>query len=68
MNISILRFKDVIVLTGLSRSTIYQKISEGAFPKQIKLSVRYVGFLEHEIQEWLKSRVSVSRKETQAET
>ena len=60
-NISVLRRKQVQHITGLSRSSIYAKVSEGTFPKPIKLSERSVGWLEHEIQQWLQSRVSATR-------
>ncbi|WP_417840076.1 helix-turn-helix transcriptional regulator [Tritonibacter scottomollicae] len=39
----ILRCKDVMSLTGLSRSTLYAMMSEGTFPASIKLSKRAVG-------------------------
>jgi len=57
MNIKILRLKEVIKLTGLSRSTIYSEISKGNFPRQISLTgKRRVGWLESSIIEWIKSR------------
>ena len=34
----IVRLKTVLARTGLSRSTIYRKIAEGAFPAQLKIS------------------------------
>ena len=53
MNKRILRRKQVENRTGLSRSTIYLRIQEGSFPKQIRLGTRAVGWLEHEIDAWL---------------
>lgn len=53
----IIRLPDVIRITGLSRAVIYQQISDGAFPKQIKLSTRASGWLNSEIQSWLQARV-----------
>ena len=53
----ILRLPTVIVRTGLSRSTIYQRVSEGTFPKPLSLGARAVGWLESEIDEWLSSRL-----------
>ena len=38
----IMRLKEVIEKTGLSRSTIYNLISQGKFPKQIELGARSV--------------------------
>lgn len=53
MNKRILRRKQVENRTGLSRSTIYLRIQEGTFPRPISLGTRAVGWLEHEIDEWL---------------
>ena len=53
----ILRLKDVIAVTGLSRSTIYAEIAKGKFPRQIPLTgSRSVGWLESAITEWIESR------------
>lgn len=55
--LTILRRKQVEERTGLSRSTIYLRIQEEAFPKPVNLGARAVGWLENEIEEWLKKRV-----------
>src|SRR3954470_16101086 len=47
--------------TGLSRSTIYLRISQGTFPKPIKLGGRAAGWVQAEIQEWLQRQIEVSR-------
>ena len=60
--LTILRRKQVEARTGLSRSTIYAFISEGVFPKPINLGNRAVGWIEAEIDAWLKSCVETSRK------
>ena len=57
----ILRRKQVQELTGLSRSTIYLRIAQGTFPKAISLGARAVGWLESEVDDWLSSRVELSR-------
>jgi len=38
----LLRLPDVKAVTGLSKSTIYAKIADGTFPKQISLGPRIV--------------------------
>ena len=43
-------------LTGLSRSSIYAYISEGRFPKPVKLGKRAVGWREDEVLDWIASR------------
>jgi len=54
----ILRRREVEARTGLSRSTLYAQMAEGAFPKPVRLGKRAVGWPEHTIAEWLESRVS----------
>ncbi len=59
---TILRLPAVKTSTGLSRSTIYLRIAQGTFPKPVCLGGRAVGWLEAEIQEWLRQRIEASRK------
>jgi prophage regulatory protein len=61
---TILRLPDVKRSTGLSRSTIYLRISQGTFPKPVSLGERSVGWVEAEIQEWLQRRIDTSRSES----
>jgi prophage regulatory protein len=61
---TILRLPDVKRSTGLSRSTIYLRISQGTFPKPVSLGGRTVGWVESEIQEWLQRRIDASRSES----
>ncbi|MCW1429356.1 helix-turn-helix transcriptional regulator [Novosphingobium sp. JCM 18896] len=58
----ILRLKEVLVRTGLSRATVYRKILDGTFPCQRKLSARCSGWLESEIMNWIKSTVLCSHR------
>ena len=62
MTHNILRLPAVKACTGLSRSTIYQRIVEGRFPKSVSLGGRAVGWVEAEIQEWLQGQIEASRK------
>lgn len=58
---SILRLPEVKMRTGLSRSTIYLRISQGTFPLPISLGTRSVGWVESEIEEWIAGRITQSR-------
>lgn len=58
--IRILRRWQVQDTVGLSRATIYQMMREGRFPKPVKITARAVGWIEHEIQEWLMKRVEIT--------
>jgi prophage regulatory protein len=53
-----LRRHDVEARTGLSRSSIYDRIAAGEFPKPVPLGGRSVGWLEAEITEWQKARIA----------
>lgn len=46
----------VQAVTGLSRSTIYDLISKGQFPRPVKLTGKAVGWTEKSLTEWLESR------------
>lgn len=61
--ITILRRQQVQAKTGLSRSSIYAFMSEKTFPACIKLGGdRAVGWLESEVDQWLREQVAKSRK------
>lgn len=53
----IMRLNEVIVQTGLSRSTIYVRITEGSFPKSISLGGNAVGWVEKEIIDWILQKI-----------
>jgi prophage regulatory protein len=55
----LLRIKDVMSRTGISRSYIYQLVSDGSFPKPAHLVPKgtSVGWLESEIEEWIDQRI-----------
>ena len=61
---AILRLPDVKRSTGLSRSTIYLRISQGTFPKPVSLGGCAVGWLEAEVQQWLQRRIEVGPTES----
>jgi prophage regulatory protein len=50
---AILRRKQVEAATGLSRSTIYQRIKDKTFPPAIQLGPRAVGWRVGDIDAWL---------------
>ena len=58
----ILRQKQVQARTGLSRSTIYLRVSEGRFPKPVSLGARAVGWVDAEVEAWLAGQIEQSRK------
>ncbi|MBO1518105.1 helix-turn-helix transcriptional regulator [Oceanisphaera pacifica] len=54
----IIRLKEVMNKTGLSRSTIYRQIAEGVFPLSVSLGGKAKGWLESEVEAWILSRIA----------
>jgi prophage regulatory protein len=54
---AILRLPGVKKSTGLSRSSIYDKMKRGEFPAPVKIGQRAVGWIEAEVEAWLKTRM-----------
>jgi prophage regulatory protein len=52
----LIKRKDVERLTTLSRSTIYDKMSKGTFPRPVKLGERAVAWRESDVVAWLECR------------
>lgn len=61
MTYKILRLPEVKKLIGLSRSSIYLRISKGEFPKPISLGSRAVGWLTEDVDRWLEEKIQSSR-------
>lgn len=49
----IIRLKTVLDRTGLSRSTLYRKIAEGTFPRQVPISIHGAGWHESAVSHWI---------------
>ncbi|AIW16491.1 AlpA family transcriptional regulator [Vibrio tubiashii] len=61
MSSKIIRLPVVIQKTGLSRSTIYLRMSKGTFPQSISLGERAIGWVEEEIEQWVLQRILDSK-------
>jgi prophage regulatory protein len=49
----IIRLKTVLARTGLSRTTLYRKIGDGTFPRQVKISIHGAGWHESAVNRWV---------------
>ena len=65
---TIWRLPEVLRQTGLSRSTIYEMISRGEFPRQVKLGRRAVGWIANDVDEWIHSKVDSQSSDTLSDT
>jgi prophage regulatory protein len=54
-----LRRSAVEELTGLSRSSLYDQMKKGLFPRAVKLTAKAVAWREDDIANWLASRDQV---------
>ena len=59
----LIKLKEVMTATGLSRSYIYALAQQNIFPKPIKLSERASAWVEVEIEEWIQSKISQRNQE-----
>ena len=60
--VKIIRVPTVLERIGVSRSTLYQWVSEGKFPRSVPIGDRAVGWLESDVDAW------IERKAAEAET
>ncbi|TAJ26817.1 AlpA family phage regulatory protein [Sphingomonas paucimobilis] len=51
----LLRLPEVIARVGLRRSAIYQRMSEGRFPRSRSLGPKCAVWVEAEIDEWIRA-------------
>lgn len=56
----VLRLPEVMDRCGLGRSSIYQYMKDGRFPKSIQLGSKAVAWSEQSIDEWINSVVKNS--------
>ncbi len=62
----LIRMKEVIQKTGLSKSSIYDLIARDQLPKPVRLSPaggRSVAFVESEIDSWIAERIAARHAE-----
>jgi prophage regulatory protein len=58
MSQTILRLPSVMARSGYSRSTIYLRMAQGLWPKQVSLGARSVGWPEYEVEALNAARIA----------
>ncbi len=58
----ILKPHEVVRKIGLSRVSVWRLERDGKFPARVKLSCNRVGWIESEIEEWIKQRPRVGQE------
>jgi prophage regulatory protein len=56
-----LRLPQVMQMTGLRKTKIYELQATDEFPRRVRLTSHSVGWVEEEIQAWLVKRIEKSR-------
>ena len=56
----IIRRAEIEEQLGLARSTIYQMVADGEFPKPVKLGRRAVGWRVEEVESWFQKMQEAS--------
>lgn len=51
-----IRIKELAIMLGIAKSTIYRLVKENKFPKQIKLTERTSVWRLSEVNQWIKQR------------
>lgn len=52
----LLKIRELVAETSLSRATIYRAIRRGEFPDRIKISPRRVGWPEADVTAWIEAQ------------
>ena len=60
-DVEFIKIAEVRKMTGLSTSTIYERMLAKQFPRQVKLGPRAVAWVKSEVQAWVKDRISAAR-------
>jgi prophage regulatory protein len=58
----LIRIKEVMKLTGISRAYVYVLAHKGEFPAPVKLTERSSAWVEEEVKQWIESRIQERNK------
>ena len=60
----LINIKQVVLLTGVGRSTIYEMMDENSpyydatFPRKVKITQNRIGWSAYEIHQWIESKLA----------
>ena len=52
-----MRLSEVIAITGLCQSSIYNRMALGQFPRSVSLGGRAVAWVSDEVDQWMAARI-----------
>jgi len=53
-----IRLREVSNMTGLSKSSIYDYMNAGLFPRSCSLGCRSVAWVESEVEQWIENQIA----------
>ena len=53
----LIKIKEVIKMTSLSRATIYKYMADDSFPKPVSLGTKAVAWVEYEVENWIVEKI-----------
>jgi prophage regulatory protein len=62
--VQLIRLKEVLAICGRSRSSIYEAIKKGKFPKPVKLQGRSSAWIRAEVERWAVQYIRASRPDS----
>ena len=62
-DVRFLRLKEVVTICGKSRSSIYEAMQKGEFPKPVKLGGRSSAWVKSEIEQWVQARINARKSQ-----
>ena len=62
----LMKLEEVMHLTGLSKSSIYQFIADEKFPAQVKIGGRSVAWIQEEVIDWIECQIEVRNSDIYA--
>jgi prophage regulatory protein len=62
-DVRFLRLKEVLAICGKSRSSVYDAIKKGDFPKPVKLSGRSSAWIKSEVEQWAVDCIRARRQD-----
>jgi len=63
-SVQFIRLKEVLAICGRSRSSIYDAIKKGDFPKPVKLQGRSSAWIRCEVEQWAIRCIRASRPDS----
>ncbi|CDT26615.1 helix-turn-helix transcriptional regulator [Vibrio crassostreae] len=58
----LMRLKEVMHISGLSRASIYSFMEDGTFPQSVSLGARAIGWRYQDIQNWIQEKIQERNK------